>query len=108
MGKRQSGSVISYGGSIALGLIGVMLCCVFGFGTFSSPTWGDLWFVVVGLLMALLIAFGFRGIREHRKLGDEIWWQLLAIGVVAFGALILLAIFFVLGLTVLSDGPHSF
>jgi hypothetical protein len=108
MSKRRTGSVIAYGACVVLGLIGTSLCCFFGFGGISSPTLYSLAFIVPAAAMIILIAFGYRGLRERRKLGNEIWWQLLIIGLIALSSLAFMALFTALSITLLSEGSRTF
>jgi hypothetical protein len=107
MRTRRAGSVIVYSLCVLSGLLGVGLCCFFGFGELSSPGPYSLVFLLIAALMILLIAFGYRGIRERRRLGNEIWWQLLIIGLVGIGFLAFATLFILLCITLLSEGRST-
>jgi hypothetical protein len=105
MRKRRKGSVIAYSMSVLFGLLGVGLCCFFGFGEVSSPnTSSDISFLLIAVLMILLAAFGYRGLKEHRTLGDEIWWQVLIAGLICAGFLVFAGLFIFICIVMLSAG----
>jgi hypothetical protein len=108
MSKRPVGSMISYCCCIVAGILGIGLCCFFGFGEVSSPGFYDISFVLIALLMVLLIAFGYRGLKERRKIGNEVWWQLLIIGLLGLGSLSFVAIFIFVCIALLSGGQTTF
>jgi O-antigen/teichoic acid export membrane protein len=108
MSTRRAGSAAIYGICILFGLLGVGLCCFFGFGEVSSPSVYSLSFIVIAMLMILLAAFGYRGLREHRQLGNEVWWQLLIIGLISVGFLAFALLFVFICLALLSGGQTTF
>lgn len=104
MRTRSVGSNVAYGVCILSGVIGVGLCCFFGFGEVSSPSVYNIGYVALAILMIMLMAFGYRGITEQRKLGNEIWWQLLIAGLIWAVFLTLFVIFVFTWIAVLSGG----
>lgn len=74
---RKHTSKIAYSSSIVSGIIGIGLSCFFGFSDVSSKSIYNVAYILLGLLMAGLVAFGYRGIEKHRRLADEVWWHLL-------------------------------
>jgi hypothetical protein len=108
MGARRANTATVYGICILFGLLGVGLCCFFGFGEVSSPGVGSLSFIPIAILMVLLTAFGYRGLREHRELGNEAWWQLLIIGLIAVGFLAFALLFIFICIALLNGGQTAF
>ena len=106
MRKREPVSTIAYGTAIVFGILGVGLSCFFGFGGFLSGVYGAS-FLFMAVLMALLIAFGYRGLKERRRLGDETWWHLLLIGLIAVTFLAFLVVFIFVSITLLTEGWRS-
>jgi hypothetical protein len=104
MRKHRTGSVITYGLCILCGLFGVGLCCFFGFGEVASRGLSSLIFLLIAATMVLLVAFGFRGIRDHRRIGNEVWWQLLIVGLIGVGFLAFAAVFIFICIALLNEG----
>jgi hypothetical protein len=104
MRVRKAGSVITYSSSIVSGIIGVALCCFFGLGEVSSPSGSNFGYILLGGLMVLLIVFGYRGIKERRKLSNEIWWQLLTASLIWVLFLALFVIFIFTYVAILNGG----
>jgi hypothetical protein len=107
MSNARAGSAIPYSLSIVSGILGVGFCCFFGFGEISSPTIYNLGYILLGIGMLLLVSFGYRGLTEHHKIGNEVWWQLLVVSLIELIFVVLLVAFLFNGLALLSLGGST-